>query len=142
MVVGIRNLTKWASIESAKSGEQTANSIANAVSRVSELFSSDVDANPTITPVLDLSSFSSDVGLMNSMFGNRQVALAGNISGTIQNGSSLETTVSTLSRRLDDLTNTMNSRQMINYITIDGSSDPELFADRLVRKLKINMRAM
>ena len=97
---------------------------------------------PTITPVLDLSSVRNGVGMINSAFGNRQLALASSINGSIQNGSDLQTNLSDLNRRLDALTNTMNSRQMINYITVDGAENPEAFADKLVRKLKLNMRAM
>jgi tape measure domain-containing protein len=56
---------------------------------------------------------------------------------------------SELNRRLDKLTSslngvtdTMNSRQMVNNIHVDGSEDPELFADKLVRSMRLNARTI
>ncbi len=47
-----------------------------------------------------------------------------------------------LTDSLDGMTDIMNSRQQNNYITIDGSSDPDAFADSLTRRFKLNARTV
>ena len=47
-----------------------------------------------------------------------------------------------LSSKLDSMTSTMNSRSLNNYITIDGSADPEAFADGLIRSFRLNARTV
>lgn len=47
-----------------------------------------------------------------------------------------------LTNALTGVTDTMNSRSLNNYINIDGSSNPELFADELLRSFKLNARTV
>ena len=48
-------------------GEGATNSISSAISRIGDIMSSDIDAEPTIRPVLDLSNVTSGVGAISSM---------------------------------------------------------------------------
>ena len=48
-------------------GEGATNSISSAISRIGDIMSSDMDAEPTIRPVLDLSNVTSGVGAISSM---------------------------------------------------------------------------
>lgn len=48
--------------------------------------------------------------------------------------------ISQLTNTLGIMTDTMNSRSLNNYITVDGSADPEAFADGLIRSFKLNAR--
>lgn len=50
--------------------------------------------------------------------------------------------ISTLTKTLSGMTDTMNSRALNNYITIDGASDPEAFADGLIRSFRLNARTV
>lgn len=60
--------------------------------------------------------------------------------GVIDRNQELTKTVAKLSSSLDDMTETMNSRQMINNIQVDGAADPDLFADQLLRRFRLNAR--
>ena len=48
--------------------------------------------------------------------------------------------ISKLTSTLSGMTDTMNSRALNNYINIDGSTDPEAFADGLIRSFRLNAR--
>lgn len=50
--------------------------------------------------------------------------------------------ISKLTSTLDGMTDSMNSRALNNYITIDGASDPEAFADGLIRSFRLNARTV
>lgn len=50
--------------------------------------------------------------------------------------------ISTLTKTLSGMTDSMNSRSLNNYITIDGSNDPEAFADGLIRSFRLNARTV
>ena len=47
-----------------------------------------------------------------------------------------------LTSTLDSMTESMNSRALNNYITVDGASDPEAFADDLIRSFRLNARTV
>ena len=50
--------------------------------------------------------------------------------------------INKLNTTLSSMTETMNSRALNNYITIDGSGDPEAFADGLIRSFRLNARTV
>ena len=50
--------------------------------------------------------------------------------------------ISQLTSTLSGMTDSMNSRALNNYITVDGSADPELFADGLIRSFRLNARTI
>ena len=54
----------------------------------------------------------------------------------------LSSGISKLNTTLSSMTESMNSRALNNYITIDGSSDPEAFADDLIRSFRLNARTV
>lgn len=62
--------------------------------------------------------------------------------GIVDQNSELADKLNRLTDSLDGMTDIMNSRQQNNYITIDGSSDPDAFADTLTRRFKLNARTM
>ena len=47
-----------------------------------------------------------------------------------------------LTKSLNSMTESMNSRSLNNYINIDGSADPEAFADGLIRSFRLNARTV
>lgn len=86
---------------------------------------------PVINPVFgtaDLSQLSASVNLGLDTKAREEKALADNINS--------------LAKSLNSMTDTMNSRALNNYITIDGSSDPEAFADDLIRSFRLNARTV
>lgn len=50
--------------------------------------------------------------------------------------------ISQLTRTLDGMTESMNSRALNNYITVDGTGNPEEFADGLIRRFRLNARTV
>lgn len=47
-----------------------------------------------------------------------------------------------LTKTLGDVTDTMNNRQLVNNINIEGTEDPTAFADALTRRFKLNARTI
>ena len=93
-----------------------------------------------------------NASLMASLFGDRQIAANINATRHVQNDfdqimarrsdSTSAASINKLASKLDSMTNTMNSRSMNNYITVDGASDPEAFADGLLRSFRLNVRTV
>ena len=131
-----------------------ASTVTNAISKVDDAVNNDYDFYPTITPVVDMSNVNDSTNAINSMFGSSPlgfnvpngVRLAGTIAADLnnQNGGQnyLANQVSDLAKKLDSMTNSMNSRQLIQNNYIDGTADPNAFADQLTRRMKLNVRTM
>ena len=146
-VKGIDDHRNWSDRAAEGMANSAFSTVASATARLSSLISDNVDTNPTITPVVDLTQVRSGANQINSLMRTSKslsmsASISGNVAADIQNRNDLQGSLSKLSSRLDSVTDSMNSRQMINYITVDGSENPEAFADRFVRKLKLNMRTV
>lgn len=57
-------------------GKSAADAMSSVMSNLSTILNSDMDLNPTITPVLDLSEIQNGTNSLNGMFGNRSLSLA------------------------------------------------------------------
>jgi hypothetical protein len=87
--------------------------------------------HPVIDPVFgtaDLSQLTASVNFGLDSRAQEERALASNIAG--------------LTKSLNSMTDTMNSRSLNVYNTIDGTADPEAFADGLLRSFKLNARTV
>lgn len=110
------------------------------------------DFTPTITPVVDLTNVDQSVGKIGSMFnssfgintpfGSLNAAYTAASFADARNQNEKFDAINKLANKLDTMTDTMNSRALNNYITIDGSSDPEAFADDLIRSFRLNARTV
>ena len=146
-VKGIDDNKNWSDRAAAEMANSAFSTVASATARLSSLISDNVDTNPTITPVVDLSRVRTGANQINSLMNSKQALsmsanISGNMAAELQNRNDLQNSLANLSNRLDSVTDSMNSRQMVNYITVDGAENPEAFADRFVRKLKLNMRTV
>lgn len=127
-------------------------SVSDAIGSISDLFGSDFDFDPTITPVVDLTKVDQSVDQMGSMFassfgintpfGSMNAAFAATSFNDLRNQNDKFDSINKLANKLDSMTNSMNSRSLNNYITIDGASDPEAFADGLIRSFRLNARTV
>lgn len=144
----------------AKSGDQVAKAseglasasemaVRSAIESISDAISNDMNTAPVITPVVDLTNVRSSAAFISSAFGSSMLSAQGNslaasITHTIQNGgkSDVERSIDDLTDQIGTMTDTMNSRALNNYITIDGASDPEAFADGLIRSFRLNARTV
>ena len=143
-----------------KSGDQVVNAseglasaseiaISSAIQSISDAINNDMDTTPVITPVVDLDNVRNGAALASSMFSSNIMGIRGNglaasINHVIQNGSgsTVEKSINNLADQIGTMTETMNSRSLNNYINIDGSTDPEAFADGLLRSFKLNARTV
>ena len=110
------------------------------------------DFTPTITPVVDLSNVDQSVTKMGTMFdaafgvtapyGAMNAAYAAQSFADSRNQNARIDSINRLASKLDTMTETMNSRSLNNYINIDGSADPEAFADGLIRSFRLNARTV
>lgn len=119
--------------------EDVASSITNAIADIYDMINSDIDSEPTIKPVLDLTDITSGVNQMNGMLSaNRSINLAtsssGSISSTIsaqqQTNAMLDTLRTTLSN-MGSNGGTVNN----NTFNITGD-DPKAIADEVSRILE------
>ena len=60
-------------------GDNTKDSLQKALRKVSDILNGDMELDPTIRPVVDLSSVAGSMNVINGMFGDRSIKLGGNI---------------------------------------------------------------
>ena len=147
LVIGLTKYSRLAYRAAFKLGYGTIDSMRYALQRADSIINSDMELVPTITPVIDMSNVKNGAKQIGSIMNSQRTlsmsaSISGNVAADIQNRNNLQNSLANLSNRLDSVTDSMNSRQMINYITVDGAENPEAFADRFVRKLKLNMRTV
>jgi len=148
---GITGSAKNVADASASLADISANAISSAMDIVSNKLENDA-LNPTITPVVDLTSVDDGVNRLNGMFDSGfgldmslgvndiNASLTASAFSDFRNQNDKMDAIVRLANKLDAMTETMNSRSLNNYITIDGSSDPEAFADDLIRSFRLNAR--
>ena len=140
-------LDKYAHMASESAGELANNvikSVKDPLSNISKILDEDINANPTIRPVMDLSNIENGTRLLNNMLSDQKVRLnassvrlAGTV-GKIQNGTSNKDIVDALK----DLKEGMNNgpSYTINGITYDDGSNVTKAVETLVRAAKIERR--
>ena len=149
-VLGLaKGLTKYASVAN-KPAEGLAQSVINstnkALNMASKVLNSDMDVNPVISPVLDLSNIENGASRLNNLLSNRTMSIAGvsgGISksiGSVQNRVSNEEIVSAIKDLKNGLGNTSNTTYQINGITYDDGSNITNAVETLVRAAKMERR--
>ncbi len=149
-VLGLaKGLTKYASVadKPAEGLAQTViNSTNKALSAASKVLNSDMDANPVITPVMDLSNVQSGANAINNLLSNRTMSIAGvsggitKSIGRVQNGVTNAEVVSAIKDLKNELGNTNNTTYQINGITYDDGSNITNAVETLVRAAKMERR--
>ena len=69
--------------KSAKSG------LSNAISKITDILENDIDTQPSIRPVLDLTDIKNNANQIDGLFGQRSVSLATTVGSQIRNGVSV-----------------------------------------------------
>lgn len=123
------------------------NGLSNAIGKISDVINNDIDAQPTIRPVLDLSEVQTGVNAIGSMF-NRETSVGvmanvGAVSTMMnrrgQNGVESEV-VSAINKLRKDLSNVGNTSYTINGITYDDGSAVSDAVQSLVRATRVGRR--
>ena len=123
-------------------------SFSKPLSALNNIIDADVNTNPVITPVLDLSNVRANTRRLNDMIpGSGDIALstdAANIMtssmGTVQNGVTNSDIVSAIKDLKDNMPTTGNTSYNINGITYDDGSNIVNAVETLVRAARIERR--
>ena len=123
------------------------NGTKDAISRIASIVTNDIDAQPTIRPVLDLSDVRSGANAIGNMLNGRTLSIATRNVGTInsmmkynQNGANSDviSAIEDLGRKLG---NTNSNTYNINGITYDDGSGVSDAIETLIRAAKIERRS-
>ena len=133
-----------ASAEMARSAKQ---GLSDSISKIKDVISSDIDAQPTIRPVLDLSNLKTGINAVNGLFNTREslgvVANVGAINSrmnrNIQNGTNGEV-VSAINQLRKDLGENVGNVYNIDGITYDDGSNISEAVKELVRAARVERR--
>lgn len=144
LVVGLKKYSSMVSKASEKVGESMINPMQRAIT---DLMNYDMDTQPTIRPVVDLSEVKSGAGAINGMLSMSPsvgvLATAGGISammnGRIQNGTNHDI-ISAIKDLKDTVNNSSGDTYNVNGITYDDGSNITSAVKTLVRAAKVGRR--
>lgn len=146
--MGIDRMSRTSEASAVNMADAAIKSTSRAISRIADVINSDVDTQPTIRPVVDLTDVKSSAGTINSMFGMnpsiKTMATVGAINTMMnqnnQNGFG-EEIVSAIDKLRKDLGNIGGgTTNYINGITYDDGSNVSDAVETLVRAAKIGRR--
>ena len=144
-VIGIDSYSDKVGDSAGELAESVIRNVKYPLSNISKLLNDDIDVNPTIRPVMDLSNIENGTRLLNDMLGDQQVRLnassvrlAGTV-GKIQNGTDNKDIIDALKDLKDGLSNNGPS-YTINGITYDDGSNVVNAVETLVRAARIERR--
>ena len=87
IIVGLTKYSDRVSQASENVGRESIFAISSSISKISDVIKSDMDVEPTITPVIDLTNVRNGIGMINGAFGaNRSMNLGMAIAANNQNG--------------------------------------------------------
>lgn len=124
------------------------NSTLSAVSYIADVINSDIDAEPTIRPVLDLTNVRSGANAISGLLsGRRTLSIntdnVGSISASMsrrQNGNDSSEIVSSIRALRDDIANMPRNSYVVNGVTYDDGSNISTAVKDLVRAARIERR--
>ena len=147
LVIGIRKMDTQVYNAGHSLGETATRSMSSAVSRVADAINTDIDAQPTIRPVLDLSDVRAGANSINGMFGNRTMSIdtrtvmatAAAMSG-YQNGGNSDV-VSAIKGLRKDISNMPRNSYSVGNVTYDDGSQVADAVQALVRAARVERRS-
>lgn len=147
MIVGVEDMRDSVLATVEDMGHDAVNANRAAMCSILDTLNSNIDTQPTITPVLDLSNVESGAGSIASIFNNSPaIGFNGNIKATSilmnensQNGMNDEV-VSAINRLRKDLGNVGNTTYSINGVTYDDGSNIHDAISAVVRQARIGRR--
>ena len=127
-------------------------SLARAMGLIDDTMTNEIGSDLTIRPVIDMSDVNHNASAISALFGDKHIGASVDVMESIKNdfdrtmsnrmdALSLKS-INKLASKIGDMTNTMNSRSLNNYITVDGATDPNAFADDLIRSFRLNARTV
>lgn len=146
LVIGIKKMYSKVYDSGHSLGETAVDSITSTVARIADAIDSDIDAQPTIRPVLDLSDVRAGASSIGGMFNtNPSVAVLSNVRAisSMMNGNQNGGNDDVISA-IKDLGNKMSGKSgdtyQINGITYDDDSNVSDAVATLVRAVRVERR--
>jgi tape measure domain-containing protein len=120
--------------------------LSNAISKITAMIDSDMDTQPTIRPVLDLSNIAAGAGQINGMFDSPSIGVMSNL-GAIsssmnnrQNGANNDDVIMAIKSLGSKLGSTGGDTYNINGVTYDDGSNVSSAVQTLVRAARVERR--
>ena len=147
LVIGIQKMGSRVYGAGKSMGEEATNSISSALNTAMNLLNSDMDTQPTIRPVLDLSDVESGVGSLSSMFNGPSLGVAANLkainsgmNARNQNGTNNDV-VSAINKLGRSLGNVGGDTYNINGVTANDDSGLADAVRTIIRAAKVERRS-
>lgn len=128
LILGIEKMDRSVYKSGRGLGETATGTISSAIARIADAVNSDIDSQPTIRPVLDLSDVTAGAGALSGLFGDQSVGVMANV-GTIssmmngrQNGVN-DDVVAALNDLKKSIGNTSGDTYNFGGITYDDGSN-------------------
>lgn len=146
LIIGMRKMSDQVYNSSYSLGDSATSGISSAISKVADFVNSDIDAQPTIRPVLDLSDVKSGIGTIGGMFGGQTLSVntrsVGSIAASMnrrQNGANddIISAINGLGRRISE---SSGDSYTINGISYDDNGNVADAIRTLVRAARIEGR--
>ena len=145
-IIGLENYSGLVEKQSAKVARGALGSLSNTISRISDTINSNMDAQPTIRPVLDLSGVADGVGAIDGMFNaNPTLGVMSNIKSinsmmnNRQNGGN-DDIISAIRDLKNTISNASGDVYNVNGITYDDGSNISSAIKDLVNAAKVERR--
>jgi tape measure domain-containing protein len=147
LAIGLKDYANVAGKAAVEVGETTMDSLSKSVSGIADVIGDDIDAQPTIRPVLDLSEVQSGAKSIGGLFGDDAmvgvVANAGSI-GAMMNRRNQNGANDDVVSAIDDLRKDIGKMEHVSYningITYDGDSDVAAALETIIRAATIERR--
>lgn len=145
LIIGLDKCSKGVTTAASDMADKVVDGVKNPLSNIGNLINGDVDMNPVITPVVDLSNVENSSKRLGDMFDNTNLRING-VSGTlaggvgrIQNRADNSDVIAALKDLKDGMSNNTNTYN-INGVTYDDGSNVASAVETLVRAARIERR--
>ena len=144
---GIDRMAKLAVASTNSMAKDTIGTAVTSMAHIASILDSDIDSNPTIRPVIDLSDVQSGAAAINGMFGNgisiganaNLNAISASMSQKSQNGVNGDI-ISAINNLGKQLGNVGNTTYQVNGITYDDGSNVANAVYDIVRAARVERR--
>ena len=128
-------------------GDSAVDSISRSVRSISSIVDSNIDSNPTIRPIIDLSDVKAGANAIGGMLGfDSSIGVLANVSGIStmmnrrsQNGSN-DDIITAINKLGKELGKTGGDTYQVNGVTYDDGSNIQNFAQAVIRQARIERR--
>lgn len=144
LIVGLNSYSNEVADSAIGVGKKSIKAMAKTISGISDMVNSDLDNQPTIRPVLDLSNIKSGAGTINDLLNNQSsigvLSNVGSINSMMNNHKSDSDVISAIETLGRKIGNSVGNTYNINGITYDDGSNISNAVESIVRAARIERR--